>query len=154
MFGSQILIAYSLLLFLPCLEVQSKCKNYKVYFGRSKYVFEQCSMKTRLIGNKETTVKGANFLVQWYRILIWHEKDFNKYIVLAMKTWCSSFINRNNTKHNPLLKPFTFCTIFDWFGINEGFPDWVITLVLTLFDNNFLLADLFPPLSSENVIFF
>ena len=52
-FWSQILIAYSLLLFLLVLEVQGKCKNYKVYFGRSKYVFEQCCMKTRLIGNKE-----------------------------------------------------------------------------------------------------
>ena len=35
--------------------------------------------------------------------------------------------------HNPLLKPFTLCTIFAWFGIYKGFPDWVITPLLTLF---------------------
>ena len=40
-------------LFLLVLEVQRQCKNYKVYFGRSKYVFEQCCMKTRLTGNEE-----------------------------------------------------------------------------------------------------
>ena len=37
-FKSQILIAYSLLLFLLVLKAQRKCKNYKVYFGRSKYL--------------------------------------------------------------------------------------------------------------------
>ena len=58
-FWSQILIAYSLLLFLLVSEVQSKCRNYKVYFGRSQNVFEQCC-----IGNKGKTIKGANFLVQ------------------------------------------------------------------------------------------
>ena len=52
-FWSQTLTAYSLLLFLLVLEVQCQCKNYKVYFGRSKYVFEQCCMKTRLTGNEE-----------------------------------------------------------------------------------------------------
>ena len=52
-FWSQTLAAYSLPLFLLVLEVQRQCKNYKVYFGRSKYVFEQCCMKTRLTGNEE-----------------------------------------------------------------------------------------------------
>ena len=56
---------YSLLLFLLVLEVQSKCKKYKVYFGGSKYVFE-----TMLHENEadrkhgKQTVEEANFLVQ------------------------------------------------------------------------------------------
>ena len=58
-FWSQILIAYSLLLFLLVSEVQSKCRNYKVYFGRSKYVFEQCCMKARLMGIKENNSQGG-----------------------------------------------------------------------------------------------
>ena len=44
-----------------------------------------------------------------------------------------SLTEMEHKTHNPLLKPFTFCTIFAWFGIYKGFPDWVITPLLTLF---------------------
>ena len=52
--------------------------------------FNNAAWKRGWSETRETTVKGANFLVQWNWILIWQEKDFNKYIALSMKTWCSA----------------------------------------------------------------
>ena len=34
-----------------------------------------------------------------------------------------SLIEMGHKTHNPLLKPFTVCTIFAWFCIYKGFPD-------------------------------
>ena len=111
MFWSQILIAYSLRLFLLVLEVQSKCKNYKVYFGRSKYVFERCCMKTRPIGNKENNIQRGQISspVQ--------QNIYLTKISLQLKLDALlSFIELRHKTHNSLLKPITFCTIFASFS--------------------------------------
>ena len=112
MFWSQILIAYSLLLFLLVLEVQSKCKKYKVYFGRSKYVFEQCCMKTRPIGNKEKNSRRG-----------WFSDPVKLNINLTRKRFQQIHCTLNENlmlclgikTPDPLLKPFIFLSLcFIW----------------------------------------
>ena len=109
----QILITYSLRLFLLVLEVQGKCKKYKVYFGRSKYVFEQCCMKTRLIGNKENNSQG---LIFWSSET---EYSFDKKKISSNtlhSRWKPDHVLCLDRKTpNPLLKPFIFLSLcFIW----------------------------------------
>ena len=135
-FWSQILIAYSLLLFLLVLEVQHKCKNSTLVDLNLIYVSEQSCMKTRLSGKerRKTTLKGANFLVQWNCILIWQDKDFNKYIGLNENLMLCFGIKT----HNPLLKPFfslsllhLICTkLFLIEKSLQHWPFWQLTLCI------------------------
>ena len=83
---------------------------------------------------RKTTVKRANFLVQWNWIIVNKKKISTNTLSLQWKLDALlSLIEMKHKTHNPLLKPFTFCTIFAWFGIYKGFPVWVITPLLALF---------------------